>query len=139
MVQFMMWVNPQKGRQMKHIFLVLVILVGGCLNFDEDEINKAVDDGVERCELVVEEKVDEVWEKCASYYEDEIVPLLQEIITDLQAELDVVKQYLEGFEEYWESMLHDVEVDVMTRLGCVAISVFPDQVQWDCSESEICL
>ena len=105
-------------------YLVALLLVA-C-----NPIDDAVDNARAQCEEVFNEQYEQVkndiWLQCTSFYENTVIPQFESGINGLITE----------FESLLESVLHDAEVEFMTRIGCVPTIEAPG---WNCKDTSLCL
>ena len=81
------------------------------------------------CQRIIDERtpilIDQAWQQCNDLYQNVILPTLDQKLDETAAAL------VAGFQQ----VLADVELEIMTRLGCFPV---PTVIGWDCSESLIC-
>lgn len=102
------------NRQSQSIIMVLAFVGGGVFGCMSEDI---VDDAY-TCEDLIQEEREKVLSKCASSFDGCLIRL---------------EEQLAAKDAWIESILEDVEAEVMTRLGC-----FLTGLEWDCSSSQIC-
>ena len=101
------------------IIMALILVSALCLPLascvDEDKIT-------DFCEEKIDEVADDIWKDCTTYYEEEILPNLQEQIAGLVAVIN--------------ALLIIKEDQTLIDVGCVRD---PSSIhEWDCTNTDIC-
>tara|TARA_Y100000310_G_C19948307_1_gene475701 strand:+ start:49 stop:459 length:411 start_codon:yes stop_codon:yes gene_type:complete len=124
------------------ICLFVVFLTSGCF---QDQIDGATQNAVEECRKVIDDVLpqleDDIWEKCTTYYEEEVIPQIEEqfngVIDEIEERItETIDDIVETLQDWFNEKLEEVEKDVLTSWGCI---VDPGSISgWDCNDSWIC-
>ena len=91
-----------------------------------DPIGDAKQECIEIFDQKYQEVKEDIWEQCTDYYENTVIPEIEDQLDNLMADL----------EAWFVVAIKNLEADYMTRLGCITNE---SALGWDCSMAEICL
>ena len=108
--------------------------IQGVITECRELVDQAVANAVNECSEAVDQAVvdaqDVVWERCSTYYEDEVVP---EIERRLQ---EALSEAIGDLEAWFELQIDMAKTDTFTELGCTEDVDSP--FGWDCRDSVVC-
>ena len=102
-----------------------------CREVVDEAVAGAIDECGETVDQAIVDAQDVVWERCSAYYEDEVLP---EIEQRLQDALD---EAVGDLEMWFELQLETAKDQVFEEIGCTADEVSP--FGYDCRDSVICV
>ncbi len=108
--------------------------IQGVITECRELVDQAVANAVDECSTAVDEAVveaqDVVWQRCSTYYEEEVLP---EIERRLQEVLD---EAIGDLEAWFELQIDLAKEETFRELGCTEDE--SSAFGWDCQESLIC-
>ena len=105
----------------------------------EEQINNAVG----QCREVVDQGISEAWTMCSEYYEDEVLPEVEQAIQD--ATNEAIENLIAELEEWFatqlassiDEQLSQAKRDALLEFGCT-VTGEGEELVWDCADSWIC-
>ena len=101
-----------------------------CRTLVDQAVANAVNECSEAVDNAVVEAQDVVWERCSSYYEEEVVP---EIERRLQ---EALSEAIGDLEAWFELQIDIAKDETFRELGCTEDEDSP--FGWDCQDSVVC-